>query len=158
MYIIECVAYNVYETLLISLWFYNKPVGDCLLETQYKKMCPTFSYMVTYRSVLETVTNRKKFKWLLTVRVVTKKPNMFEKNLMLNLDSVILEVKCPMGPLHWDDLFPSFDIYYKDFWVFLTMKQHWSICINHLTDLSSKFPSISPIRCHITIQKACGFV
>ena len=73
--------------------------------------------MVTYRSVLETVTNRNKFKWLLTVRVVTKKPNMFEKNLMLNLDSVILEVKCPMGPLHWDDLFPSFDIhvYYKDF-------------------------------------------
>ena len=44
-----------------------------------------------------------------------KKTNMFEKNLMLNLDSVILEVKCPMGPLHWDDLFPSFDIYYKDF-------------------------------------------
>ena len=66
--------------------------------------------MVTYRSVLETVTNRNTFKWLLTVRVVTKKPNMFEKNLMLNLDSVILEVKCPMGPLYRDDLFPSFDI------------------------------------------------
>ena len=63
-------------------------------------MCPTFSYMVTYWSVLETATNRNKFKWLLTVRVVTKKPNMFEKNLMLNLDSVILEVKCPMGPLY----------------------------------------------------------
>ena len=71
--------------------------------------------MVTYRSVLETVTNRNKFQWLLTVRVVTKKPNMFEKNLMLNLDSVILEVKCPMEPLYQDDLFPSFDIYYKDF-------------------------------------------
>ena len=118
-------------------------------------MCPTFSYMVTYRSVLETVTNRNKFKWLLTVRVVTKKPNMFEKNLMLNLDSVILEVKCPMGPLYWDDLFPSFDIYYIDFWVILTMEQHWSICINHLTDLSSSAPldAISQFRKHVDLFK-----
>lgn len=40
------------------------------------KMCPTFFNMVTYRSVLETVTNRNK---MVIGRVVTKKPNMFEK-------------------------------------------------------------------------------
>lgn len=52
-----------------------------LLVTAYekhstKKCFQHFFNMVTYRSVLETVTNRNK---MVIGRVVTKKPNMFEK-------------------------------------------------------------------------------